>query len=148
MPATSSGRLPNWILTDYLEFHWFVAGEKRLAARIGEIDANGKLKPLPDGEEKLAQLLNAFFKQEALTIGTAKELAQRMAGMTRIIRDLIVKTFEHEKEKGWLHNWLAAFRETLIPDLDEVQFADMFAQTLAYGLFAARVHTPSNTSVA
>ncbi|MEI8314401.1 MAG: type ISP restriction/modification enzyme [Verrucomicrobiota bacterium] len=134
--------LPNWILTDYLEFRWFVAGEKRLTARIGEIDAKGKLKSFPDGEEKLAQLLNAFFKQEALTIGTAKELAQRMAGMTGIIRDLIVKTFEHEKEKGWLHNWLTAFRETLIPELDEAQFADMFAQTLAYGLFAARVHTP------
>jgi predicted helicase len=134
--------LPNWILTDYLEFRWFVGGEKRLTARIGEIDATGKLKPLPDGEEKLAQLLSAFFKQKALTVGTAKELAQRMAGMTRIIRDLIVNTFEHEKEQGWLHNWLAAFRETLIPDLDEAQFADMFAQTLAYGLFAARVHTP------
>ena len=43
---------------------------------------------------------------KALTVGTAKELAQRMAGMTRIIRDLIVSTFEHEKEQGWLHNWL------------------------------------------
>lgn len=134
--------LPNWILTDYLEFRWFVGGEKRLTARIGEIDAKGKLKPLPAGEEKVAQLLNAFFKQKALTIGTGKELAQRMAGMTRIIRNLIVNTFEHEKEQGWLHNWLAAFRETLIPDLAEAQFADMFAQTLAYGLFAARVHTP------
>jgi predicted helicase len=134
--------LRNWILTDYLEFRWFVNAEKRLTARIGEIDSKGKLKSLPDGEAKLAQLLNAFFKQEALTVGTAKELAQRMAGMTRIIRDLIVNTFEHEKEQGWLHNWLAAFRETLIPDLDEAQFADMFAQTLAYGLFAARVHTP------
>ncbi|MDX9972774.1 MAG: type ISP restriction/modification enzyme, partial [FCB group bacterium] len=62
----------------------------------------------------------------------------------RIIRDLIVRTFEHEKEQGWLHNWLAAFRETLIPELDAKQFAVMFAQTLAYGLFAARVHTPAN----
>lgn len=134
--------LPNWILTDYLEFRWYVGGEKRLAVRIAELDSKKKLKPLPDGEGKLTQLLSAFFKQPALTITGAKELAQRMAGMTRIIRDLIVSTFKHEKEHGWLHNWLAAFRETLIPDLDEAQFADMFAQTLAYGLFAARVHTP------
>jgi predicted helicase len=70
------------------------------------------------------------------------DLAQRMAGMTRIIRDLIIKTFEREVEKGLLHNWLAGFRKTLIPDLDEKQFADMFAQTLAYGLFAARIHAP------
>ena len=134
--------LRNWILTDYLEFRWFVNAEKRLTVRIAELDSKGNLKSLPDGEEKLAQLLTAFFKQPALTVGTAKDLAQRMAGMTRIIRDLIISTFDHEAEKGWLHNWLAAFRETLIPDLDEPQFADMFAQTLAYGLFAARVHAP------
>jgi hypothetical protein len=40
----------------------------------------------------------------ALTVASARELAQRMAGMTRIIRDLIVNPFEHEKEQGWLHN--------------------------------------------
>jgi predicted helicase len=110
--------------------------------RIAELGAKGKLKALPDGERRLAELLAAFFEQAALTVASAKELAQRMAGMTRIIRDLIAGTFEHEKEQGWLHNWLAAFRETLIPDLDAGQFADMFAQTLAYGLFAARVHAP------
>jgi len=136
--------LANWILTDYLQFRWIVNGEKRLTVRAAELDAQGKLKTLPDGEENLARLLAAFFEQEALTVGTAKELAQRMAGMTRIVRDLIVNAFEHEKEAGWLHNWLAAFRETLIPELDEKQFADMFAQTLAYGLFAARVHAPLN----
>jgi predicted helicase len=136
--------LANWILTDYLQFRWIVNGEKRLTVRAAELDAQGKLKTLPDGEENLARLLAAFFEQEALTVGTAKELAQRMAGMTRIVRDLIVNAFEHEKEAGWLHNWLAAFRETLIPELDEKQFADMFAQTLAYGLFAARVHAPPN----
>lgn len=136
--------LPNWILTDYLQFRWIVNGEKRLTVSIAELDAKGKVKPLPESEDKLEQLLTAFLKQEALTIGTARDLARRMAGMTRIIRDLIINTFDHEKEQGWLHNWLSAFRETLIPDLDEKQFADMFAQTLAYGLFAARVHTPPN----
>ncbi|MGA2031483.1 MAG: type ISP restriction/modification enzyme [Thermoguttaceae bacterium] len=134
--------LPNWILSDYLQFRWFVGGEKRLTARIADVDAKGKVKPLPGGEEQLGQLLAAFFEQPALTIATAKELARRMAGMTRIIRDLITGSFKHEKERGWLHNWLSAFREILIPDLDEKQFADMFAQTLAYGLFAARVHAP------
>ncbi len=136
--------LSNWILTDYLQFRWFVNGEKRLTVRAAELDAQGKLKALPNGEGDLARLLTAFFEQEALTVGTAKELAQRMAGMTRIVRDLIVNAFEHEREEGWLHNWLTAFRKTLIPELDEKQFADMFAQTLAYGLFAARVHAPPN----
>jgi predicted helicase len=134
--------LPNWILTDYLEFRWYVNGERRLTERLAELDGKGKVKTVPGGEEAVSNLLRAFLQQKALTIGTAKELAQRMAGMARIIRDLIIKTFEHEVEKGFLHNWLAGFRETLIPDLDEKQFADMFAQTLAYGLFAARIHAP------
>jgi predicted helicase len=134
--------LPNWLLTDYLQFRWFVGGEKRLTVRVAELDAKGKVKPLPDGERQLADFLTAFLGQPALTVASARELAQRMAGMTRIIRDLIVNTLKHEREQGWLHNWLGAFRETLIPDLEEKQFADMFAQTLAYGLFAARVHAP------
>ena len=134
--------LPNWILTDYLEFRWYVSGEHRLTAQLAELDGKGKVKAIPGGAEAVEDLLGAFLQQKALTIGTAKDLAQRMAGMTRIIRDLIIKTFEHEVEKGLLHNWLAGFRETLIPDLDEKQFADMFTQTLAYGLFAARIHAP------
>ena len=136
--------LPNWILTDYLEFRWFVAGEKRVTVRLAELDGQGKVRALPQGEHELARLLESFFAQPALTVGTAKELAQRMAGMTGNVRDLIIATFAHgaAAEKSWLENWLASFREVLIPDLDELQFADMFAQTLAYGLFAARVNTP------
>jgi predicted helicase len=132
--------LPNWILTDYLEFRWYVAGEKRLTSRLALQGGRGKLNPVADGEEHLTRLLDAFLKQEAPTVGTAKELAQRMAGTARLVHDLIIGTFEHEEQKGWLHNWLAAFREVLIPDLDEKEFADMFAQTLAYGLFAAKIH--------
>jgi len=153
--------LPNWILTDYLEFHWYAAGEKRLTVRVAEPGRQG-LKPAADGEERLTALLTAFYAQPALTVGTAKELANRMAGMTRMIRDLILAALQQEEEKAeqvksgvvretmpgygaqtnWLHEWLHAFRDTLIPDLEEHQFADMFAQTLAYGLFAARVHEP------
>ena len=136
--------LPNWVLTDYLEFRWYVNGERRLTARLAELGGKGKVKAVPGGEEAVADLLWAFLQQKALTIGTAKDLAQRMAGMTRIIRDLIINGLEFEPEPGSLHGWLAAFRESLIPDLDEHTFADMFAQTLAYGLFAARIHAPAN----
>jgi len=40
-------------------------------------------------------------------------------------------------------NW-GAFRESLIPDLDETKFADMYAQTIAYGLFAGSCSDPTN----
>lgn len=156
--------LPNWILTDYLEFRWYAAGQKRLTVRIADIDGKERIRALPDGSEKLEQLLTAFYNEPALTVGTARELARYMAGTTRIIRDLIIASFKNEAEETerqlieearepygavmpsrapWLHNWLSAFRETLIPDLKETEFADMFAQTLAYGLFAARIHAPA-----
>jgi hypothetical protein len=134
--------LPNWILTDYLDFRWYVSGELRMTVRLAELDAKRNLKPIANAEAELENLLEAFLTQKSKTIDTAKDLAERMAGMTRIIRGLISKAFQHEVDKGFLHKWLAAFRETLISDLDENRFADMFAQTLAYGLFAARVHTP------
>lgn len=75
-------------------------------------------------------------------MASAKELAGHMAGKAKIIRALIVGVFEHEKERGWLHKWFDDFRKALIPDLKEDEFADMLAQTMAYGLFAAKVHAP------
>ena len=134
--------LPNWILTDYLEYRWYVAGERRLIARLATFDGKKKIQSLPTGEDEVTHLLEAFFKQPALTVESAKDLADRMAGMTRVVRDLIAATFRHgsTKDQQQLRNWLSAFKEVLIPDLNEAQFSDMFAQTLAYGLFAARVH--------
>ncbi|MHB8304194.1 MAG: type ISP restriction/modification enzyme, partial [Acidobacteriaceae bacterium] len=90
-------------------------------------------------------LLRAFLNQPALTIETAKELATRMAGITHVLREVIDQAFQSGtfNEKGWLNQWLASFRETLLPELKEGEFADIFAQTLAYGLFAARIQTAS-----
>jgi hypothetical protein len=137
--------LPNWILTDYLEFRWYVAGERRpLTAQLGTYDPKKKkIQIRAEGEDELDRLLEAFFKEPALTVESAKDLAARMAGMTRVVRDLIIATFTHgsAKDQKQLQNWITAFKEVLIPDLNEADFSDMFAQTLAYGLFAARVHS-------
>lgn len=138
--------LPNWILTDYLEFRWFVYGKKRLSVCIAKLYAKHKIKPTQDGEKMLNDLLGTFLIEPALTVTTAEDFATGMAHMTRIVRAQIIESFKKEGAEGehgsWFHNWLSAFRETLISDLDESQFADMFAQTMAYGLFASRVHTP------
>jgi len=139
--------LPNWILTDYLEFRWYVHGDRRRIVRVAELSGQNKIKLLPDGEQQLADMLTAFFQEPALTVSTPKELADSMAGYTRTLRQQSIAAFQQETETGWLHQWLNAFRQVLIPDLAETVFADMFAQTLAYGLFAARVnafrHSPN-----
>ncbi|MFN7684598.1 MAG: type ISP restriction/modification enzyme [Oligoflexia bacterium] len=132
--------LSNLILTDYLEFRWYVNGEKRLAVRIGETKG-GSINFLEGADEKLEALFQGFLNAEIPTIQSAQELAERLAGTTRSIRELIVQAFNYEEaKKGWLHRWLNAFCEVLIHDLDKETFADMFAQTLAYGFFAAKVH--------
>lgn len=131
--------LSNLIVTDYLEFRWYVNGVKRLTVRVGEA-ANNRISLVSDAETQLASLFDSFFNAEVPTIKTAEELAHRLAGSTKNICVLIRNAYDLEDTKGWLHRWLNAFSKVLISDLDRDTFADMFAQTLAYGFFAARVH--------
>jgi predicted helicase len=135
--------LPNWILTDYLRFDWFVGGEFRKTAVLATLGPNGKLKAEPGGAVAVEHLLHAMMESDVATVETAKELARRMAGITHILREMIENSYRAGSHEvvAWLSLWLASFRETLIPELKEKEFADMFAQTLAYGLFAARIQT-------
>ena len=137
--------LHNFILTDYIEFRWYVDGEARLTARLANESQGGKFKLSDDGVEKVSELLEMFLSQEPEKITTAKDLAVRMAGIARLMREIINKTFAQEQETGTLHGQLQAFREVLIHDLTEEQFADMYAQTICYGLFSARCHIEDET---
>ena len=130
----------NLILTDYLEFHWYVDGERRQTARLARAARGGKLAAEQDGAEAVSGLLIAFLSQKAEPVNSPKELALRMARLTHFTRDMIVTAFEKGSASPLLHDLHDAFEHALIPDLPIPQFADMFAQTLAYGLFAARVN--------
>ncbi|MBI1983389.1 MAG: DNA methyltransferase, partial [Acidobacteria bacterium] len=131
--------LPNLILTDYLEFRWYVDGEARGdPVRLARVAKGGKLAPEKAGIEAVSQLLTAFLSHEAEAINKPKELALRMARLTHFIRDMIVTAFERGAASATLRDLYKAFETALIPDLPIPQFSDMFAQTLAYGLFAAR----------
>jgi len=90
--------------------------------------------------EALYRLFERFLKEARPDIGTPKELAERLAASARHIRDQLLEAYEAEGERGELHDLKAAFEKTLIPDLTPEQFADMYAQTLTYGLFAAAVN--------
>lgn len=127
--------LPNLLLTDYLEFRWYYEGEHRLTARLAEI-SRGKLNKDEAGVWKVAQLLDQFAAAQTPTVRSAEELARHMAGMARKIAELIENTLPDTPD---LQAQKQAFEETLIPNLTARQFADMYAQTLAYGLFSARV---------
>jgi len=130
--------LPNLILTDYLEFRWYIGGNRRQSARIARVSKGGKLVPEKDGAKAVSDLLTEFLSQKAEPINDPKTLALRMARLTHFIRDMNVAAFEKRLASATLRDLHRAFEEALIPDLPIPQFADMFAQTLAYGLFAAR----------
>jgi len=137
--------LPNLILTDYLEFRWYVNGERRRTASLAVAAKGGKLAPVPTAVDTIA-LLNNFLAHTPEPISTPRELAQRMARLTHIIRDVIVEAFRTGYASQNLQDLRNAFASTLIPDLDTPkkvgEFADMYAQTIAYGLFAARCNHP------
>ena len=134
--------LNNLIITDYLEFSWYVGGEKRLAAKLAKVvTSKSKLRLEPKGAEELTQLLDGFLTVEAPTINSPKELAQRMAKQAQLIRELIYEALKQDKENSSLQGQLKSFREVLLRDLTNEQFADMYAQTITYGMFTARYNT-------
>lgn len=135
--------LPNLILTDFLEFRWYTDGKERLTASLGVL-ADGKCKFEADGQAKVEELLRGFLAHKTPPAKDSRDLAKRMAQLAHFIREAILIALEHEPETGVLHQQMDAFREALIPDLDAEQFADMYSQTIAYGLFAARCQ-PSAT---
>lgn len=131
--------LPNFILTDYLEFRWYVNGERRAKVTLGHTERDGKIKTKKEDVAAVRELLAQFLAHQAPGIGTAKELAVRMAGLAHLMRDAALSTLEAEPPTGTLKGWQAAFEKTLLPHLPAAEFADMYAQTLTYGLFAAKV---------
>lgn len=130
--------LRNLFLTDYLEFRYYRNGEFVQSARIGKWQKNGVLKKNPDGIAQAATLFQWFLTAEVEEIGSPRELARKMATLARMIRDLIGAAFVREPEGGELHAQYEGFRQVLLADLTHPQFADMYAQTICYGLFAAR----------
>ncbi len=89
------------------------------------------------------QWASAFKLEYRETIRTSKELAVRLAAIATVMRERVNEVLRIESEKGELRKLYSAFQEALIHDLDEDDFADMYAQTIAYGLLSARVSRPA-----
>ena len=83
--------------------------------------------------------------QEVIT--TSKALSIRLAQLARDIRNRISTALTIETEDGPLTKLMKAFQESLIHDLTPDDFADMYAQTIAYGLLSSRIADPKKKSV-
>jgi len=132
--------LDNLILTDYLEFRFFKYGQKVKEIKIASI-VNGKIKVHDDSFESFSTHILNFCEFKGQTIKSAEKLAKMMAQKARMMEEVLFNTVKEEDDKdNTLQDQLKAFRQILIHDLDEKTFSDIYAQTITYGLFAARLH--------
>ena len=136
---------PNLILTDYLEFRLYSEGENCLSARIADLDnTTQRLTHRNTDDSEVSLFLTAFFGAEPLRIGRASDLARMLSGKAQLLKAAIADLLQNTSNNE-LQNRLDAFREHLIADLSEADFADMMAQTITYSLFAARCHHTHGT---
>jgi predicted helicase len=136
---------PNLILTDFYEFRLYRDGIEIVRATIGRHFTAKKLKTTPQLEniEAFTKLANQFFGFKLPKAFTAESLAVELAKRTRFLRDQVVaeELKESEQGSGEIFGYYQAFQKYLIPSLTPEQFADLYSQTIAYGLFAARTRT-------
>ncbi len=133
------GGLPNLIYTDYLEFRFYREGNETAKVRIADFD--GKIiTPLPDKFQTLVDLIKDFYTVKTATIKSPLKLAELMAGKARLIADVIKNALKEQSENKTLFEQLESFRKILIRTMTEQEFADIYAQTVAYGMFVARLH--------
>ena len=134
--------LSNLIFTDYLDFHLYNDGTFVTKIAIAEL-RNGTIVPLPNNFATFTNLIIDFSSHIGQTIKSSKKLAELMAGKARLLSDVIEKALtsdETQNEDSTLKDQMNAFKQILIHDITPKGFADVYAQTIAYGMFAARLH--------
>ena len=137
--------LDNLIFTDYLNFHLYIDGLFITKIAIAEIQ-NGTIVPLPNNFAPFTNLIKDFCIHIGQTIKSSKKLAEMMAGKARLLSDVIEQALmsdETHNEDSTLKDQMNAFKQILIHDITPKGFADVYAQTIAYGMFAARLHDPT-----
>jgi len=134
---------PNVILTNFYEFRLYRDGQRIAQAMIGRPVIAKKLQTTPPVEniDKFKELFDLFFSFSLPRVQTARSLAIELAKRTRFLRDEVIAVeMEENGSKGHkqIIGFYEAFKKYLIGTLTEKQFADLYAQTITYGLFAAR----------
>ncbi|MEH6646295.1 type ISP restriction/modification enzyme [Sulfitobacter sp.] len=131
--------LSNLIYTNCLDWDFYRDGE--LYASVTIADKVMGIQPSPDKYEELENLLRNYIAQRPQTITSPKNLAERMAGKAVLIKDVLQNALkEDENLQTELAGQYRAFKEHLIHDITATDFADIYAETIAYGMFAARLH--------
>src|SRR3989339_390430 len=135
---------PNLILTNFVEFRLYRNGDLIDKVRIGRPFVMHTLKTVPpvENEPDFFKLLEKFFSFSLPKFYDAESLARVLADKTRFLRDEVITQELREEEEGKrksITGFYEAFKQYLISDLSKEDFADLYSQTITYGLFASRI---------
>ena len=137
--------LDNLIFTDYIDFHFYLYDVFITKVAIAEI-VNDEIIALPENFTTFTNLVKNFCLHVGQTIKSSKKLAEMMASKARLLANIIEEALtsdETHNENSTLKDQMNAFKEILIHDISPKGFADVYAQTIAYGMFCARLHDPT-----
>ena len=156
------------IFTDYLDFHLYEHGEFARSVRIAEIKGD-KIVGIAEAEDKFVGMVQHLGSSAIQRITSAPRLAKLMAGKARLLANIIGQAITSDQEKEnhkdeevvdffhvpqeeifqtGLREQMETFQRVLLHDITPQSFADVYAQTIVYGLFAARLNdkTPEDFS--
>jgi len=131
--------LPNLVLTNFLEFRLYRNGNPVDKVEVGRQSTLQSLKypPVPEKLDVFFGLLEKFFSFSTPEIKTSSSLSIELAKKTRFLEHILQEELFKKNEE--VTRFYKAFQEELIETLTEGRFADLYAQTITYGLFAARM---------
>ena len=137
---------PNLILTNFVEFRLYRNGELTDNVRIGRPFIMHTLKTVTpvENETDFFKLLEKFFFFSLPKFYDAESLAMVLADKTRFLRDEVITQELREEAEGKrksITGFYEAFKQYLISDLTKEAFADLYSQTITYGLFASRIRS-------
>lgn len=134
--------LDNLIITNYLDFDFFENGQQVDRVSIGKINAK-KILPVKDNFDKFIGLMQRFTGFDGQTITSTTVLSKMMAQKAKLLAQVIEQSLIIDETNGTsssLSYQYQGFKKVLIHDIKVKEFADVYAQTITYGMFAARLH--------
>lgn len=134
--------LNNIVFTDYLDFYFYQESELVAKISIAEISGN-QIKALPENFSMFESLIKNFSIYTGQTIKSPQKLAKMMASKAKLLAEILEKAVtsdEDNHEDSTLKGHFEGFKQILIHDITPKGFADVYAQTIAYGMFAARLY--------
>ena len=138
----------NIILTDYLHFVWINKDGIQREILCYASDLEGRSVRLHDDRvAAVSKLLQGFFSTAPDGIARSQQLALALATRSKLLHDYLSEELvrqDKEDQKGKLFGLFQIFRDQIFHELKLTEFADAFAQMLAYGLFLARLNSGQN----